>query len=319
MENRDKLLGKIQQWWNNMEKLILKYGEKEYSFSKKIQIEIPKEPKIKDANLTVPDDGYKYVRILHDYETKGYPRQKDWGIKYAIPAIMNNVRRIAPNLSYIPEVYRGKAYDYVTLTKDWQFFLLELFRWSVDNTLVYGEHIGTYKNQSNPDIVFDKYTSGSLLEYYTNMIQDARSHTDSEPPEAGFCDFVTERNMGRKPYSWLTKTTTGNLLRVKKDLGTYWEVYALDLAKSPPSISEIENSPHLLHWATEQGMVKFPNETYNVSAYPQAEYAIKMIGKNIKMGTPIPNTSLGGSYLIEKKHTKTLNAGDKWSPYNPNK
>lgn len=302
-----------------MNKLILKYGEKEYSFSKQSLIEFPKEFQIKDINLKVPDDGYKYVRILHDYETKGYPRQKDWGIKYAIPAIMNNVRRIAPDMSYIPEVYRGKAYDYVTLTKEWQFFLLELFRWSAGNSLVYGEKIGTYKNASNPDVIFDKYTSGSLLEYYTNMIQDARSHTDSEPPEAGFCDFVTERNMGKKPYSWLTKTTTGNLLRVKKDLGTYWEVYALDLAKAPPKISEIENSPHLIHWATEQGMTKFANGTYNISAYPQVEYAFKMNGLNIKAGTPIPNTSLGGSYLIEKKHTRVMSAGEKWSPYNPNK
>ena len=300
-----------------MESLILKYGEKEYSFSKKPIIEIPSEFKIKDIGLKVPDDGYRYVRILHDYETIGYPRQQKWGVKYAIPAIMNNVRRVAPNLSYIPDVYRGKAYDYVTLTKEWQFFLLELFRWSVDNSLVYGEHIGTYKNWSNPDIIFDKYTSGSLLEYYTNMIQDARSHTDSEPPEVGFCDFVTERNMGKKPYSWLTKTTTGNLLRVKRDLGTYWEVYALDLAKTPPSVSEIENSPHLIHWATEQGMTKFTNGTYSVSSYPQAEYAFKMNGKDIKAGTPIPNTSLGGSYLIEKKHTKILTAGQSWSPYNP--
>lgn len=300
-----------------MESLILKYGEKEYSFSKKPIIEIPREFKIKDIGLKVPDDGYRYVRILHDYETIGYPRQQKWGVKYAIPAIMNNVRRVAPNLSYIPDVYRGKAYDYVTLTKEWQFFLLELFRWSVDNSLVYGEHIGTYKNWSNPDITFDKYTSGSLLEYYTNMIQDARSHTDSEPPEVGFCDFVTERNMGKKPYSWLTKTNTGNLLRVKRDLGTYWEVYALDLAKPPPPVSEIENSPHLIHWATEQGMTKFPNGTYSVSSYPQVEYAFKMNGRNIKAGTPIPNTSLGGSYLIEKKHTKILTAGQSWSPYNP--
>ncbi len=300
-----------------MESLILKYGEREYSFSKKPIIEIPSEFKIKDIGLKVPDDGYRYVRILHDYETIGYPRQQKWGVKYAIPAIMNNVRRVAPNLSYIPDVYRGKAYDYVTLTKEWQFFLLELFRWSVDNSLVYGEHIGTYKNWSNPDITFDKYTSGSLLEYYTNMIQDARSHTDSEPPEVGFCDFVTERNMGKKPYSWLTKTNTGNLLRVKRDLGTYWEVYALDLAKTPPPISEIENSPHLIHWATEQGMTKFTNGTYSVSSYPQVEYAFKMNGKDIKAGTPIPNTSLGGSYLIEKKHTKILTAGQSWSPYNP--
>jgi hypothetical protein len=299
-----------------MDNLVLKYENgKSYSFSKKPSINFSPM----DVGLKVPNDGYKYVRILHDYETQGYPRQQDWGIKYAIPAIMNSVRRVAPDLSYISEVYRGRAYDYVTLTKEWQFFLLELWRWSVGNSLIYGEHIGTYKNASNPEVTFDKYTSGSLLEYYTNMIQDARSHTDSESPEVGFCDFVTERNMGKKPYSWLTKTTTGNLLRVKRDMGAFWEVYALDLAKAPPKVSEIEKSFHLLHWATEQGMTKYANGTYSVSAYPQAEYAMKMNGSNLKLGTPIPNTSVGGYYLIEKKHTILLTPGQSWSPYNPNK
>lgn len=303
-----------------MDNLVVKYPDKSYSFSKQSVIEIPKEFVPIDVGLKVPDDGYKYVRILHEYETRGRPRQIDMGIKYAIPAIMTMVRRIAPNLSYIPPAYRGRAYDYVTLTKEWQFFLLELFRWSVGNTLVYGEHIGTYTNKSNPNVIFDRYTSGSLLEYYTNMIQDARSHTDSESPEVGFCDFVTERNMGKKSYSWLTKTTTGNLLRVKADMGKYWEVYALDLARTPPKISDIEKSFHLIHWATEQGIVKYPNGTYSVSSYPQAEYSMRMTGRgHLKIGTPIPNTSLGGTYLIEKAYTKVLSAGQSWSPYNPPK
>lgn len=296
-----------------MGSLVLKYGEKEYSFSKKPVIEF----KPKDISLKVPNDGFKYVQIKHDYETLGYPRQKDDGIKYAIPAIMNNVRRVAPDESYIPLPYRGKAYDYVTLNKEWQFFLLEMFNWSTGYKLPYGKKTGTYKNWSNPDMIFDKYTDGSLLEYYTNMIQDARSHTDSEPPEAGFCDFVTERNMGNKPYSWLTKTTTGNILRVKRDMGSLWEVYALDLAKPPPKMSDMENQWHLIHWATEQGMTKYPNGTYSVSAYPQAEYAMKMNGIDLKLGTPIPNVSLGGSYLIDKKYAKLLTAGQSWSPYNP--
>lgn len=274
-----------------------------------------------DINLTVPNDGHRYVIIKHDYEMppRYEPRQKeDFGVTYAIPAIVNEVRRVSPNLDYIPEKYRGRAYDYVALTEKWQFFLRDLFAWSVWNKLPYGVKTGTYRNWSNPEMIFDRYTEGSLLEYYTNMIQDARSHTDSEPPEAGFCDFVTKRNMGERPYSWLTKTTTGNLLRVIADLGSELKVEALDLAGTPPPISEVVKKPWLIHWATEQTMVKLPDKSYVVSRYPQAKVACRFHGYP-ETGTPIPNTSVGGYYFIDKSRTTPVSAGTKYSPYTPKK
>ena len=98
-----------------------------------------------DINLTVPDVG-QFVQIKHDYETIGYPRQKDWGIKYPIPAIMNNVRLM----------HLGRSYDYVRLESNWQFWFRDLWSWSVWNAAPKGKWEGQYKNLSNPTMTFDK-------------------------------------------------------------------------------------------------------------------------------------------------------------------
>lgn len=262
----------------------------------------------KDVGLTVPDDGHLYVQTMHDFQIFG--RIVVANEKYAVPAICGDVTRTW----YDPVRKENRAYDYVTLTKEWQFFLLNLWKWSLDDILEWGKWEGTYKNWSNPDMVFDKYTLGSLLWYYDNMIQDARSHTDADNVQGGFCDFVTGRNIGAKPYSWLTKSTTGNLLRVKRDLGGEYEVEAIDLSKPPPSIQEIADKPWLLHWATETG--KRIDGSYYVSRFPQARVICRLNGWT-QTGTPIPNTSLGGSYRILKRRVRVMKPGQRYSPYIP--
>lgn len=264
----------------------------------------------KDVDLRVPDDGHTYVQTLHDYQIFG--KIVVATAKYAVPAICGDVTRVW----FDPAKGENRAYDYVGMSKEWQYWLLSLWRWSLDDILPYGEWEGTYKNASNPDMVFDKYTDGSLLWYYDNMIQDARSHTDSDNVQGGFCDFVTGRNMGARPYAWLTKSTTGNLLRVIRDLGTYYEVEALDLSKAPPQLSDVISKPWLLHWATETG--KNADGAFYVSRYPQARYICKTNGWT-QTGTPIPNTSLGGSYKIMKRRTRLMQAGQRYSPYKPEK
>jgi len=278
--------------------------------SVQVSITYQKKPLVltaRDVNLSVPETGL-FVQIKHDYETIGYPRQKDWGIKYPIPAMMNDVRLM----------YLGRSYDYVRLERAWQFFMRDVWSWSVWDRAPMGKWEGQYKNESNPTMTFDRYTAGSLLWYYAEMIQDARSHTDADSVEGGFADYVTGRNMTAKPYSWLCKTTTGNLLKVIANEGKYWRVEALDLAKTPPALGEIVNKPWLLHWATEQSMSKRPDGTYVVDGYPQAEAVAKLLGMP-RTGTPILNVSLGGSYLIDKNAVKPIVNRVKYSPYNPAK
>lgn len=260
----------------------------------------------KDVNLRVPDDGYTYVQTMHDFQIFG--RIVVSNAPYAVPAICGDVVRTW----YDPAKGENRAYDYVPLNRDWQYFLLDLWRWSMDDILPFGQWEGTYTNWSNPDMVFDKYTDNSLLWLYDNMIQDARSHTDGDNVQGGFCDYVTGRNIGARPYAWLTKSTTGNLLRVLRDLGTYYEVEALDLSKSPPPISELAQKPWLLHWATETG--KRANGTFFVSRYPQVRVICKANGWT-ESGTPIPNTSLGGSYKIMKRRVRVMQPNQSYTPY----
>lgn len=264
--------------------------------------------KAKEVGLTVPDDGHIYLQTLHDYQIFG--RIVVASAKYAVPAICGDVLRVW----YDPIRKENRAYDYVPMNRDWQYFMLNLWRWSMDDILPLGEWEGQYANKNNPDMIFDKYTEGSLLWYYDNMIQDARSHTDSDNVQGGFCDYVTGRNLGARPWAWLTKSTTGNLLRVKRDLGNYYEVEALDLSQPPPKIEDIVDKPWLLHWATETG--KRIDGSHYVTRFPQARIICRLNGWN-QTGTPIPNTSLGGSYKILKRRVKVMNSGQKYSPYIP--
>jgi hypothetical protein len=262
----------------------------------------------KDVNLHVPDDGYTYVQTMHDFQIFG--RIVVATEKYAVPAICGDVSRVW----FDPSKGEVRAYDFVPLPEAWQYFMLNLWRWSMDDILPLGKWEGTYKNASNPDMIFDKYTDNSMLWYYDNMIQDARSHTDSDNVQGGFCDFVTGRNMGARPYAWLTKSTTGNILRVLRDLGTQYEVEAIDLSKDPPPVSELVQKPWLLHWATETG--KRTDGSFYVSRYPQARVICKANGW-METGTPIPNTSLGGSYKILKRRVRLMKPNQSYSPYVP--
>lgn len=264
--------------------------------------------KAKDVGLTVPDDGSLYVQTLHDYQIFG--RIVVATAKYAVPAICGDVVRTW----YDPTRKETRAYDFVPMTRDWQYWMLNLWRWSMDDILPMGVWEGTYKNASNPDMIFDKYTLGSLLWYYDQMIQDARSHTDGDNVQGGFCDFVTGRNMGARPWGWLTKSTTGNLLKVKRDLGTYYEVEALDFSQPLPPIEEIADKPWLLHWATETG--KRIDGSFYVTRFPQARSICRMNGWK-QTGTPIPNSSLGGSYKILKRRVRVMKGGQSYSPYIP--
>lgn len=285
-----------------MNKVILHSNEKSAEYSQYI--------KPKDVGLRVPDDGFRYVQIKQDYEYFGEPRHRAENIKsFDLPAIVNEIRRRDD---------QGRDYDYVTLTDEWQWFMYSLWAWSVDNILPKGAWEDKYTNASNPSMVFDKYTQGSMLWYYAEMIQDARSHTDSESPEGGFRDVVTGRNPAARNYSWLTKTTTGNLLRVVGEDSTWWIVDTLNLTKPPPSIYDVQDKPWLIHWATTMSLNQYADKTWGVHRYPQAYVCCRYRGY-ADTGTPIPMVGKGGQYRILKARCKSVAAGAIYSPYNPPK
>lgn len=261
----------------------------------------------RDVGLRAPADG-QYVQIKHDWEVAGTSRAL--GYDYAFPAIVNKSWGLKTQ-------YNGREYDYVPLPEAWQWFLWDLWKWSVDGLIPGGKIEYFYKKPRN-ERTFAYATPGTLTWYYVNMVEAHRAWTEAGSPEAGFRDYVTGRNPTAQPYQWLFRTTTGNLCKVIRTIGTLVEVEALDATKPPPPLEWLVTQPHLLHWATEVGPNQYPNGTFPVSNFPQAEVVSQMHGLPF-MGTPIPFLSLGGSIILDKKATSPVENGDSYSPYNPPK
>lgn len=284
--------------------MIARFGNRTAEYRQAIT-----EARRKDINLTVPDDGYRYVQFKHDWEVMdGATRQANTNVKYAFPAI---VRR---DWGLITQ-YQGVTYDYVSFPREWQFFLHELFRWSVDDKIPVGK-IEYFYNKPNNFREFAYATPNSLTWYYVNMIEAHRAWTESASTEAGFCDFVTSRNLGAKPYEFLLRPTTGNIARVLRDMGSEWELEALDITKPPPPMAEVTGKNYLTHWATEITTNKLPDGRYVVSNFPQCETVSEAYDLPYR-GTPYPFISMGGTIRIKKYGVRLLEAGKRYSPYVP--
>jgi len=282
-----------------MRKLIATLGEKQAEY-----VEVfPR----KDINLTVPSDGGRYFQIKHDWEVMGISRAAKVGSNYSHPAIANNNW-------LVKSVFDGKSYDYVELPEKWQRFLWELWSWSVGDSVQGGEITGQYTSKTNSG-TFSYTTPQSKTWYYVNMIEKSRAFTDSWSPEVGGRDFVTNRNPNNRPYEFLLRTCTGNLTKLKKINGREYWVEALDIRYDPPTLDWLIQRPHLLHWCTEISPYKLSNGTYTVSNFPQAEICLGVPS----WGVPLPFMSLGGHVIFEKDAVRELSAGQKYSPYNPEK
>ena len=262
---------------------------------------------LKDVNLTVPNiPGKRFVKIKNDMEVVGQSRAE--GRKYNFPAVVNKSWDLLTK-------YQDAVYDYVEVPDPWAWFFWNMWDWASDYRLPTGKIESFYTSKTNSG-TFANTTPGSLMFVYVNMIEKSRSHTDSWAPEVGARDIVTGRNLGTsRRWEWLFRPTTGQMGMVKADWGTYWELEALDILKSPPSIDVIKSSPWLYGWATEVT----PNGY--VTNYPQIEVAFREHKdlNGIKAGTPIPFLSKGGSVLIKKSSCTELTPGSKWSPYFPGK
>lgn len=251
----------------------------------------------KDENLVVPDDGGKYVQIRPKLTFDAHDPPIPSG--YPIPAVVHKGVGLDTK-------YNGTEYNYVPLEDRWQWFLYGFLDWASGYILPRGQKIGTHVNPKNPAIVYDDYTPGSLLSLYSQIIMDAKSHTDSASPETGARDVVTGRNMSnRKPYEWLCRPTCGALLRVT-GFGSYWKAEAIDLLKPCPDVDFL--AQHLYFWATQVSHLG------SVTRYPDVKREFEFHGIP-PAGTPLPLFSLGGNFLIRKSSCIELSPGQPWSPY----
>lgn len=279
-----------------------------------VQVEYQKWYTAKDVNLTVPDG--TFGRVLHDFELS------EFGFKPRQLAIPNYKKVPVPATRMLWGRYNDRIYDFVPFAKEWQYWLLDLLDYTTDKRLPRGEVEYYYTVEAGKEIrgsqtpySFVKYTDGSLLWAYSNLIADHRSFTDTQAPENGRADYVTGRNVNSKPYSWKCLVTTGNIVKILGTWGEHYVIEALDLLKPPPPVEQVHDKPWLIHWATEQGLNQIGSR-WTVARYPQVKVACRENGME-ESGTPFPVASMGGTNLIKKSHVRIVSG--RYSPYVPEK
>jgi len=279
----------------------------------------------RDIDLRVPNDG-QYARVLHDWELpeNGFKPPDIWGQPRQLMPNFGKpgYKRPLPSTRMLWGRYNGAIYDRQALSREWQFWLKELLAYQLNGRAPEGK-IEYHYEEGKIDVpvapnlyTFAKCTDGSLTWAYVNLIEDHRSFTDTSAPENGYADYVTGRNIGRKPYEWKCLTTTGNIVKILDKWDKYYVVEAFDFLKPPPLLSSVIDKQHLIHWATEQTVVKLPDKRWTVSMYPQIKVICDYLGLE-RTGTPFPLGSRGGTNLIRKEHVRLVSAGEKYSPYVP--
>lgn len=260
-----------------------------------------------DENLRVPTEG-RFVALKHwdQFEGKGDNKNE---FPEMFNASMGLELRESRDGVFNPE---GDRYTYVELEAHWQKFLWDVFEWSAQSRLPKGEITGYYKKPfPNDKRTFAHTTPGSQTYVYVNMVEAHRAFTEAASPEAGARDVMTKRNMNNpRDYEWLCFPTGGNMLKVKKEVGTYYEIEAIDLLKPPPSIQFIADRPWLRFWCTQWG--KYSGST----RFPQIKNANEVNGLP-PAGIASPLFSKGGVFRVLKKSCIELKNGASWSPYAP--
>lgn len=278
-----------------------------YSKSKTVKYsrEADKEYIRLDENLRVPTEG-RFVALKHweDFEGKGDNKNE---FPEMFNASMGLELRESKDGVFNPQ---GRVYTYVELEHQWQKFLWDVFEWSAQYRLPKGKITGYYSKPSN-NRTFAHTTPGSQTYVYVNMVEAHRAFTEAASPEAGARDVITGRNMNNpRDYEWLCFPTGGNMLKVIRDAGLYYEIEAIDLLKPPPSIQYIAERPWLRFWCTQWG--KYSGST----RFPQIKVANAFHGLPAA-GIASPLLSKGGVFRVLKKSCVELKNGSPWSPYKP--
>ncbi len=235
---------------------------------------------VSDTQLwRVPAVG-EFLITRHDYQ------RADWG--YKPRSIKLNYKRNPPECA-LPETVPlpgNKPTDFVPLSREWQIFWFELLNLTSNGTK----------------------TREQLFAAWESLTVQGRAFTDFHSVSYGFTDYILGRNLtGTKgPLQHKSLSCGGNIV---KKIGVHssgkYIIEALDLSKSPPDPEEALSKNWLVHWATQETVIKLPDGTWRVTRFPQlAPY-----------GTPFLVVSLNGTNLIERVMVNTIANGATYSPY----
>jgi hypothetical protein len=238
----------------------------------------PVVPQVLIKTFTVPLMG-EYWQTLHDYENpnKGYkPRSITKNYKSDPPA--NALPETVPLLN--------KKEQFFKLSKDWQFWWLDLLRLASGSA----------------------FTEVELKRRWRSLTANYRAFTDFHAVENGYCDYVLGLNLGSEPIAIKSLTTGGNMVKVLGVNGTLLNIECLNFSQTPPAIEDIwQKKPWMYQWASQESVLKLANSTYQVFPFPQLS----------PYGTPVPVGSLTGVQIIEKSYCKKLVNGKTYNIYNP--
>ncbi len=258
----------------------------------------PEEYKRLDENLIVPNDGGRYVRLKH-WDELGRGENVN-----AFPEMFN------PGDGLLLRDPNGVAYDYVEMPDEWQWFLWRFWDWASQYKLLRGRIEEFYKRPGN-ERTFARTTPGSLTYVYVDMVEAHRAFTEAGSPEGGFRDVVTNRNPSfKKNYQWLFFPTGGAKVKVIQAIGNYYEIEALDVLKSPPTLNYVVARPWLYFWCTQFSKLG------GTTRFPQIKVANAVHGLP-PAGIPSPLMSKGGTIRVLQKSCVPLTPGQPWSPYKP--
>ncbi len=278
-----------------MTTLVARYDDVQVQYKEDVT---PAEYKRLDEDLIVPTDGGRYVRLKH-WDELGRGDNED---EYP--------EMITPGVGLLLRDPNGRAYDYVSLPDHWLWFYWDWWKHDSQNRLPEGKIEGFYKRPGN-ERTFARTTPGSLTYVYVDMLEAHRFLTEAGSAEGGFRDPVTKRNMDF-PINMkvLFNPTGGAMVKVKRVLGAYYELEALDVLKPPPTVEYLAARPWLYFWCTQYG--KFTGST----RFPQIKNANEV--HNLPpAGISAPLMSIGGTIKVLKTACVPLVPGQPWTPYKP--
>ncbi|HEY5956406.1 MAG TPA: hypothetical protein VIV60_07640, partial [Polyangiaceae bacterium] len=233
--------------------------------------------------FVVPDDGYQYAFLRHDWQWAG---DGTWGAYKPRSAGLNNTN---PNIE-LPETVHLLPFDkrdFLPLDKVRQQFHLNLLR--VANPSV---DLMTLKLQW-------KALTGQSVAFTDRHAWNTGDRLSPPDPTKNFALYALNLNLQNPPIAWKVGISTGgNLVRILEQPNI---VEALDWAKPLPAAIDLMKKPWLCHWATiecggsddrfawSQMVDGALRAAWRVLPFPQLRNVY-----GIKTGTPYPLWGYGG-------------------------
>jgi len=182
--------------------------------------------------ITVPDDGYEYIRVLHDWEHRewdGKPRTK----------------------TATPEIVSLYKHEFIDLTEPWQRRWFAAIEWASNGTMTSGQLKTAWS-----DVTAERKA-------LTDMHGLRHKRTDY---------ILGLFLSSTKKIAQRTATFGGSLLRLRSAYGSEYQVDALNVLQPPPPLEELVEQPYYMNWLTEIVNVKLPDKTYKASRWPQLKH-----------------------------------------------